>query len=553
MTRNPLRADGSKVTAGSKTPSAALRVLSASSPTRPRAAKRLSRLSALRGGRGGPARRHPRAGLETTSRLLGRCLPIPLALVLFALAHSVPPKALEGSGSQDWPMWGGTAQRNMVSSMTGLPSSWDVQAKKNIKWEADLGSTSYGNPVVAGGKVFVGTNNSNPRNPEINGDKGVLMCFRESDGKFLWQAVSDKLESGKENDWPEQGVCSSPAVEGRRLYYVTNRGELVALDTEGFLDGRNDGPYQGEARTGPTDADVIWKLDMMKELGVFQHNMANSSPVVWEDLILLETSNGRNDSHETIPAPRAPSFIAVHKTTGKVVWQDSSPGEGILHGQWSSPALGEIGGVMQAFFPGGDGWLYGFNARTGERLWKFDLNPKNASWPRTRNDGIATPVFHDGKVFLAIGQDPESGEGVGHMYAVDPTKRGDVTETGLVWHYDRIRRSISTAAIANGFVFISDFSGFLHCLDAATGKPYWTFDMLAAVWGSPLVADGKVYLGDEDGDVIVLHAGKDLKKIAETNMGNSIYSTPVPANGVLYIMTRSELYAIAAGAAGLRE
>ena len=198
--------------------------------------------------------------------------------------------------SQDWPMWGGTPQRNMTSSMKNLPSSWDVKTKKNIKWKAELGSTSFGNPVVAGGKVFVGTNNDNPKNAGIRGDKGILMCFRESDGKFLWQAVSDKLESGQQNDWPDQGVCSSPAVEGKRLYYVTNRGELLCLDTEGFLDGRNDGPYQAEIHKGPTDADVIWKLDMMKELRVFQHNMANSSPTVWQDLVFLETSNGRDDT-----------------------------------------------------------------------------------------------------------------------------------------------------------------------------------------------------------------------------------------------------------------
>ncbi len=442
-------------------------------------------------------------------------------------------------------MWGGTAQRNMASSMKNLPSFWDIKTGQNVKWKANLGTTSYGNPVVADGKVFVGTNNGNPRNPDINGDKGILMCFRESDGRFLWQAVSDKLESGKANDWPEQGVCSSPAVEGKRLYYVTNRGELVCLDTEGFLDGKNDGPWQDEIHKGPTDADIIWKLDMMKELGVFQHNMANSSPVVWGDLVFVETSNGQDDSHEKIPAPDAPSFIAVNKNTGKVVWQDNSPGDRILHGQWSSPALGEVDGMMQVFFPGGDGWLYGFNARTGEKLWKFDLNPKDAVWPKTRNDGIATPVFHDGRIFLAVGQDPENGEGVGHMYCIDPSKRGDSTETARVWHYDKIRRSISTAAIADGLVYISDFSGFLHCLDAKSGKPYWTFDVLAAVWGSPLVADGKVYLGDEDGDVLILQAGKELKKLAEINMGNSVYSTPVPANGVLYIMTRSELYAIA--------
>ena len=448
--------------------------------------------------------------------------------------------------AQDWPMWGGTPQRNMVSAVKNLPVSWDVQAGTHIKWKAELGTTSYGNPVVADGKVFVGTNNGNPRDPQVKEDKGILMCFRESDGKFLWQAVTDKLESGKENDWPEQGICSSPAVDGKRLYYVTSRGELVALDTEGFLDGKNDGPYQEEPRKGPADADVIWKLDMMKELGVFQHNMANSSPLVWDDLVFLETSNGRDDSHEKVPSPRAPSFLAVNKHTGKVVWQDSSPGDRILHGQWSSPALGEVNGVMQVFFPGGDGWLYGFNARTGEKLWRFDLNPKDAVWPKTRNDGIATPVFADGRVFLATGQDPENGEGVGHLYAIDPAKTGDVTETGRVWHYDKIRRSISTAAVAEGLLFISDFSGFLHCIDAKTGAPYWTFDSLAAVWGSPLVADGRVYLGDEDGDVVVLQAAKQMKKLAEINMGSSVYGTPVAANGVLYVMHRSTLFAIVA-------
>jgi outer membrane protein assembly factor BamB len=450
--------------------------------------------------------------------------------------------------SQDWPMWGGTAQRNMTSAMKNLPEFWDVKSGKNIKWKVQIGSTSYGNPVVADGKIFLGTNNANPRNSRIEGDKGVLMCFRESDGRFLWQAVSDKLESGSENDFPDQGVCSSPAVEGKRLYYVSNRGELVCLDTEGFMDGKNDGPFQDEVRKGPTDADIIWKLDMMKDLGVYQRNMANSSPVIWEDLVFVETSNGRND--EKVPAPKAPSFIAVNKNTGKIVWQDNSPGDGILHGQWSSPALGLVDGVQQAFFPGGDGWIYGFNARTGEQLWRFDLNPKNAVWPKTRNYGVSTPVFSEGKVFMSVGQDPDSGNGVGHSYCIDPAQRGDITESGRVWQYDKISRSISTAAIADGLVYISDFKGFLHCLDVRTGKPYWTFDMLSSVWGSPLVADGKVYLGDEDGDVAVFRAGTEMKKVSKIDMGNSVYSTPVPANGVLYIMTRSELYAIAGSAGG---
>jgi outer membrane protein assembly factor BamB len=228
-----------------------------------------------------------------------------------------------------------------------------------------------------------------------------------------------------------------------------------------------------------------------------------------------------------------------------VVWQDNSPGEQVLHGQWSSAALGTVDGVQQVLFPGGDGWLYAFNARTGEKLWKFDMNPKDAEWPRTRNYGVATPVFSEGRVFMSVGQDPDHPNGVGHAYAIDPARRGDITESGRVWHYDKIRRSISTAAVADGLVYMADIQGILHCLDVTTGKPYWTFDMMAPVWGSPLVADGKVYLGDQDGDVAVLKAGTALAKISEIDMGNSVYGTPVPANGVLYVMTRSDLYAIA--------
>jgi outer membrane protein assembly factor BamB len=154
-------------------------------------------------------------------------------------------------------------------------------------------------------------------------------------------------------------------------------------------------------------------------------------------------------------------------------------------------------------------------------------------------------VVYEDKVYIANGQDPEHGEGVGHMYCIDPTKRGDITKTGMVWHYDKIRRSISTPAIKDGIVYQPDFSGFLHALDAKTGQAYWVHDLFAAVWGSPILIDGKLYLGDEDGDVVILQEGKTKKVISEINMGSSVYSTPVPANGVMYISNRNQLYALA--------
>jgi outer membrane protein assembly factor BamB len=284
---------------------------------------------------------------------------------------------------------------------------------------------------------------------------------------------------------------------------------------------------------------------MMEEVGSQPHNMSNSSPVSFGDLIYVSTSNGQDESHVHVPSPKAPAIIAVNKKTGKLVWEDNSVGEKILHGQWSSAAVGKIGGVDQVVIGQGDGWVRGFEALTGKKLWEFDLNPKDSVWPKTRNEVISTPVIYDNVVYIANGQDPEHGEGIGHLYAIDGSKRGDITKTGSMWHYDKIRRSISTGALKDGLLYYSDFSGFLHCLDAKTGKPYWTHDMLAAVWGSPMIIGDKVYLGDEDGDIEILQAGKEKKVLGSMNMGSSVYCSVVPANGTLFIANRNQLYAIA--------
>ena len=465
---------------------------------------------------------------------------LPLSVALAAtLAVPLP--------AADWPMWGGDGDRNMVSGESGIPRTWDVKDKTNIKWVAEIGSQSYGNPVVAEGKVYLGTNNELLRDPEQDGDRGVVMVFNEADGEFLWQITHPKLAAGRVNDWPEQGVCSSPAVKDGMVYYVSNRAEVLALDTEGFMDGENDGPYKDEEHVSETDGDIIWSLNMYDDLGVFPHNMAATSPLIVDDMLFVNTSNGVDESHVNIPSPRAPSFLAIDRLTGEILWEDRSPGRNILHGQWSSPAYAEIGGRKQVIFAGGDGWLRSFVPESGELLWKFDANPKDSEWKQGRGDRnniIATPVVHDGIVYIAVGQDPEHGEGVGHLWALDGGGSGDVTASAVVWHHP-FRRTISTVAIDGSIVYAANFSGFLHALDLDSGKLLWEYDMLAAVWGSPYVVDGKVMIGDEDGDLSVLKAGREMETLSEINFGNTIYSTPVAANGTLYIMTRSHLYAIA--------
>ena len=539
--------------------------------------------------------------------------------------------------------WGITPERNNVAVGKNIPTEWklgkfnlrtgewDPTGSKNIKWVAKLGSQSYGNPLVADGKVFIGTNNNGgwlERYP-ASVDLGCLLAFDLNDGRFLWQHSSEKLPTGRVHDWPQQGICSAPLVEGKRLWFVTSRGEVRCLDTEGFHDGKNDGEFQDEEALvkaqaesvgKPYDmlqeADVVWDFDMMKEMAISQHNMCSCSVTGAGDLLFVNTSNGVDVEHNYIPAPNAPSFFVMDKHTKEILWTDASPGLNILHGQWSSPTYGVLGGVPQVLFAGGDGWVYSFAPEGDGKgnpklLWKFDANPKDSfytvSGKATRNHIIATPVIYDGLVYVGVGEDPEHGEGIGHLWCIDPTKFTDgrdvspelafnsadpstpiphkrlqavVEEEGdfarpnpdsaVVWHfaeYDRngdgkidfeetMHRTVGTVAIKDDILYIADFSGVFHCLDAKTGQVHWTYDMLAAAWGSPLIVDGKVYIGDEDGDIAIFRHSADPDVAmqdgepyyGEINMGNSVYSTPIVADNVLYIANRTHLFAIEEGA-----
>jgi outer membrane protein assembly factor BamB len=487
-----------------------------------------------------------------------------------------------------WPLFGGTLSRNMVNLVEkNMPQEWSVEPgkEKNIKWVAKLGSRSYGGPVVAGSKVYVGTNRAAPQDPPVPGDKGVIQCFSEADGKFLWQSIHDKLPSGLVNDWPDQGICSTPVIEGDRIYYTSNRCEVICATTNGLGAGKNEG-VQDEQYKGPKDADIVWRLDMMKELNVFPHNLAVCSPLIVGDLVFVITGNGVDEGHINIPSPKAPSFIAVDKKTGKVRWQDNSPGEKIIHGQWSNPVYTVVNGQAQVIFPGGDGWLRAFEPQTGKLLWKFDGNPKSAvyklSGKGTKNEIISTPVVYDNKVYFGVGQDPEHRYGVGHFWCVDLTKKPDPKtldltpkdddrfdpkdprnkDSGLVWHFggaadaktaDEIGRdylfgrTISTCAIHDGLVYISELEGYLHCFDAKTGKKYWDHNLKADIWGSPYWVDGKIYIGTDDGEIYIFKHGKEKELLETIDMRAKVRGTPVAVNGVLFVMTESHLYAIKKG------
>ncbi len=219
-------------------------------------------------------------------------------LALAAMLAAGGPTAL----ADDQPQWGQRHTRNMVSKEKPLPESFDPKTGANIKWSVRLGTQTYSTPVIAGGKVFIGTNNERPRDPRHKGDRGVLMCLDEKDGSLLWQLVVPKLEDDIYLDWPKAGISSPVTVEGDRVYAMTNRNEAVCLDINGMANG-NDGPYKDEGKhlalrgrkpmkPSKTDADILWLFDLIGQAGVYQNDATHSSILLDGRLLYINTSNG---------------------------------------------------------------------------------------------------------------------------------------------------------------------------------------------------------------------------------------------------------------------
>jgi len=430
------------------------------------------------------------------------------------------------------------------------PVDWDTTTGRNIAWSVALGNETYGRPVVADGAVYVGTDNARHLNPAFQEEAGVLMALNAKDGTFLWQDVAPRVGRGL-REFLLPSTTSAPHVEGNRLYYVTAECQLRCLDTQGFRDGENDGPYRKEVFQDEAAADIIWELDMCGRLGVFAHEATNSDVLPLGDLLMVGTSNGQNEGHTLVPSPRAPSLIAVDKHSGQVVWRAVGAGERVLHGQWSSPVAASVDGRIQVLYGGGDGWLRAYDAASGHETWRFDGNPKDARWlPRpgvlSRSFIVASPVFANGRAFVAMGQSPGHGNGPSFVHAISPDGQGDVTRSRLLWTSRDVGRVVGTPLEKDGLLYVGDVGGTVRCLDAATGALVWKHETNAAIWGCLLLAGDRLYVGNEEGTMTVLRAGRQKQLLAEIEMEAPLYSPPALMGDALYLATATRLYLIAA-------
>jgi outer membrane protein assembly factor BamB len=406
-----------------------------------------------------------------------------------------------------------------------------------------------------------------------------MLCLDEADGSLQWQLVVPRTPGDDIYlDWPRMCICSPPTVERDRVYTMTNQFELVCLDLDGQADG-NQGPFQEEGRhmtpadepphdITEIDADILWMLDLPDDVGTYPHDSAHTSILLDGDYLFLNTCNGVDNTHRMIRRPDAPSLIVVDKASGHLVAQDQERiGPRIFHSTWSSPAMGTVNGRKLVFFCGGDGVCYAFavpaEGSTGgdavarlERVWRFDCDPaspKENVHQYHRNRSVSPsnvksmPVFHNQRLYVTVGGDIWWGKNEAWLKCIDATQTGDVTDTAEIWSYPLERHVCSTPSIVDGLVFVADYSGNLHCVDAETGTAYWTHDLGGRCFASTLVADGKVYIGTMLGNFWILSAQREKRVLHQTKFDAPIAATVTAANNVLYVNTLETLYAIHAG------
>lgn len=495
-------------------------------------------------------------------------------LMLFLVLFNLCLAGFHHARGQDSPQWGEKFTRNMVSGVKGLPATFSIETGKNVKWSVSVGSNGYSTPVVANGKVLIGANNADQRDPRHQGDRGTLLCLNESDGSLCWQLVVPRIEGDRHNDWPMIGICSAPTVEGNRAYVLTNRSEVLCLDLNGQADG-NDGPFQGEgwfmAPSGsfPTeltsiDADIIWCYDLKLELGLCPHDSPHASILLDGDFLYLNTCNGVDYRHLQTTGLKAPALIALDKQTGRLLARDNENfGPRTFHSAWSSPAMGTINGRKQLIFAAPDGILYAFEAllptanrdkiQSFKKIWQFDCDPSSPKenifkYKNNKLEGpscfMGMPVFYGNRIYVTVGGDIWWGKKKAWLKCVDATKTGDITGKGEIWSLDLEQHTCSTPAISDGLVYVTDCGKNLVCADADNGKAVWTHKLKMDSWSSVLVADRKVYTGSRGGDFWILEEGRKISILDSVMMDGPVHSTPVAAGGILYIATMNRLYAI---------
>ena len=398
--------------------------------------------------------------------------------------------------AENWPQWRGPSL-NGVSGETGLPLRWS--RTEHIAWKLELPAWSGSTPAVWGDRIFLNV---------AEGRDLSLWAVDRARGTVLWKRT---LGGGNTRMQKQNMSSPSPVTDGRGVWIMTGTGILKGFD----FSGRE-----------------LWARDIQQEYGRFglQWGYA-SSPLLYEDSLYVQVLHGmRTDD---------PSYLLrIDKTDGRTLWRVERPTRARLESPdaYTTPALLRYGSTTEIVITGGD-VVTGHDPGDGRELWRADgLNPTGNGSFRI----VASPVVHGDLIFAPSRERP--------LLALKPGGRGDVTRSHVLWTFNN-GPDVPTPVTDGTYFYAINDRGIMWCLDAKTGKEIYGRQRLppATYSGSPVLADGRIYITSEDGVTVVVKAGSQFEVLAENDLGEYTLSSPAISNGQIFIRTESFLYAIGKG------
>lgn len=395
--------------------------------------------------------------------------------------------------ADNWPQWRGPFL-NGISSEKNLPTRWS--AEQNVTWKLAMPSWTGATPIIWGERIFLNV---------ADGSDLYLWCVDRTKGEPLWKK---QLAAGNTKMRKQNMSSPSPVTDGKDVWVMTGTGVLKAFDFNGT---------------------ELWARDIQKDYGRFGLNWGYaSSPLLYEDALFVQVLHGMRT--------RDPSYLLrIDKKTGKTIWRVERPTNAIRESpdSYTTPALMRHGNEVEVVITGGD-CVTGHDPITGKELWRANgLNPDNN--PNYRI--VASPVVYEGVVYAPTREKP--------LLAIRGGGRGNVTESHKLWAFGH-GPDVPTPVTDGKYFYVVDDRGIMWCLDAKTGQPIWGPQRIkpATYSSSPVLADDKLYVTNEEGLTTVLKAGPKFEVLAENNLNDYTLSSPAISDGQIFMRTAQYLYCI---------
>ena len=410
-----------------------------------------------------------------------------LAVVITLLASFVITRA------DNWPQWRGPSL-NGVSNEKNLPVKWTPE--ENVSWKVAMPGMSGSTPIIWRDRIFLNV---------ADGDNLFLWCLNKTNGEVLWK----KPLGGGNVKMRKQNMSSpSPVTDGRSVYVMTGTGILKGFDFNGK---------------------ELWTRDIQKDYGQFglQWGYA-SSPLLHEDSLYVQVLHGMKTDD--------PSYVMrIDKKNGKTLWKVDRPTNAIRESpdSYTTPGLLRYGKTTEIVITGGD-CVTGHDSATGKELWRANgLNPDNSPMYRI----VASPIIFDNIIYAPSRIKP--------LLALKAGGRGDITSSHVLWSTGN-GPDVPTPVTDGKYFYVVNDRGIMFCLDAKTGAEVYANQRIkpGSYSGSPVLADGKIYVTNEEGLTTVVAAGPKFEVLAENPLNDSVLSSPAISDGQIFIRTAQHLYAI---------